>query len=53
MLRSAVTAYAAKRGAKFVPGGWVTLVLLSPRGRAVSVALARHGWRQVQKRRGR
>jgi len=53
MLKSAVTGYAFKKGAKVLPGGWVTVALLHPRSRAVGMAAARHGWRQVQKRRGR
>lgn len=53
MLKSLLKAQAAKRGARFLPGGWVTMLALSPRGRAIGMAAARHGWRQVQKRRSR
>jgi hypothetical protein len=54
MLKAAATAVAARRAARFLPGGWVTVaVLSSPRGRAIGLAAARHGWRQVQKHRPR
>jgi hypothetical protein len=53
MLKSLLTAHLARRGARFLPGGYLTMLALSPKGRAVGAAAARHGWRQVQKRRSR
>jgi predicted nuclease with RNAse H fold len=53
MLASFLKAHALRRGARVLPGGWVTMLALSPKGRAISLAAARHGWRQVQKRRAR
>jgi len=53
MLKSVLKAAAAKRGARMLPGGWVTLVALHPRSRQIGAAAARRGWRELQKRRGR
>jgi hypothetical protein len=53
MLRSFLKAHAAKRGAKFLPGGWITMAALHPRSRRIGAAAARRGWREVQKRRAR
>jgi hypothetical protein len=53
MLRSLLKAQAAKRGARFVPGGWMTMVALHPRSRRIGAAAARRGWREIQKRRAR
>jgi hypothetical protein len=53
MLKSLLKAKAAKRGARMLPGGWVTVAALHPRSRQIGMAAARRGWREVQKRRGR
>ncbi len=53
MLRSLLTAHAAKRGAKMLPGGWITVAALHPRSRQIGAAAAKRGWREVQKRRAR
>jgi hypothetical protein len=44
MLKSIFKAQAARRSARFLPGGWITVVALSPRGRAA----IRRGAREVQ-----
>ncbi|HYI98919.1 MAG TPA: hypothetical protein VEX36_04470 [Thermoleophilaceae bacterium] len=49
MLKSILKASAAKRGARFVPGGWITMLALSRPGRSA----IRGGWQQIQKQRGR
>jgi hypothetical protein len=51
MLKSLLKASAAKRGARFVPGGWITMAALHPRSRQIGAAAARRGWRELQKRR--
>jgi hypothetical protein len=53
MLKSILKAQAARRGARFLPGGWVTMVALHPKSRQIGAAAARRGWRELQKRRGR
>lgn len=53
MLKSLAKAHLARRTVHFLPGGWVTMVALSPTGRRIGYAAARHGWKQVQKRRTR
>jgi hypothetical protein len=53
MIKSFLKANAARRGARMLPGGWFTMLALNPRSRAIGLAAARHGWRQVQKRRSR
>jgi predicted nuclease with RNAse H fold len=47
MLKSLLKAQAARRGARFLPGGWITMLALSPRGRSAM----RSGWNYVQRRR--
>lgn len=49
MLKSFLKASAARRGARFLPGGWLTVLALSPQGRSA----IKSGWREIQKRRGR
>jgi hypothetical protein len=51
MLKSMLKAHAAKRGARMLPGGWITLAALHPRSRQIGAAAARRGWREIQKRR--
>jgi hypothetical protein len=51
MLKSLLKAHAAKRGARMVPGGWITLAALHPRSRQIGAAAARRSWREIQKRR--
>jgi hypothetical protein len=53
MLKSILKAQAAKRGARFLPGGWVTMVALHPKSRQIGANVARRGWREIRKRRGR
>jgi hypothetical protein len=53
MLKSILKAQAAKRGARFLPGGWVTMVALHPKSREIGAKAARRGWREIQKRRAR
>jgi hypothetical protein len=53
MLKSVLRAQAMRRGARFLPGGWVTMVALHPRSRQIGAAAARRGWRELQKRRAR
>lgn len=53
MLKSVLKGMATKRGAKMLPGGWITMAALHPRSRRIGAAAARRGWREVQKRRGR
>lgn len=53
MIKSILKAQAARRGARFLPGGWVTMVALHPRSRKIGAAAARRGWREIQKRRPR
>jgi hypothetical protein len=53
MFTSLLRAQALRRAARFLPGGWVTLVVLHPVSRQIGAAAARRGWREVQKRRGR
>jgi hypothetical protein len=45
MIKSMLKAHAMKRGARFLPGGWVTMLALSPQGRMVM----RKGWDYAQK----
>lgn len=52
MLKSVIKGMATKRGAKMLPGGWMTMVALHPRSRRIGMAAAKRGWREVQKRRG-
>jgi hypothetical protein len=52
MLKSMLKAHAAKRGARMLPGGWITLAALHPRSRRIGAAAARRGWHEIQKRRG-
>jgi hypothetical protein len=52
MLKSLLKAQAARRGARFLPGGWITMAALHPRSRRIGAAAARRGWREIQKRRG-
>ncbi|HYI80584.1 MAG TPA: hypothetical protein VEW67_06970 [Thermoleophilaceae bacterium] len=52
MLKSMLKARAAKRGARMLPGGWITLAALHPRSRRIGAAAARRGWREIQKHRG-
>jgi hypothetical protein len=47
MLKSLLKAQAARRGARFLPGGWITMMALSPSGRSAM----RSGWKYVQKQR--
>lgn len=53
MLSSLLKAHAAKRGARFIPGGWITMAALHPRSRQIGAAAARRGWHELQKRRAR
>lgn len=46
MLKSMIRGAAMKRGARFLPGGWITMIALSPTGRRAT----RSGWDYVQKR---
>jgi hypothetical protein len=48
MLKSLLKAQAMRKGARFLPGGWITAVALSPTGRRA----IRGGWDYVQKRQG-
>lgn len=52
MLKTLLKAQAAKRGARMLPGGWITMAALHPRSRRIGAAAARRGWREVQKRWG-
>ena len=45
MLKALRKAQAARRGARFLPGGWVTMIALSPRGRSA----IRSGLTELQK----
>jgi hypothetical protein len=47
MIKSILKAQAARRGARFLPGGWLTMIALSPQGRNAM----RKGWQQIQKQR--
>jgi hypothetical protein len=50
MIKSILKAQAMRKGARFLPGGWITALALSPTGRRAM----RSGWDYVQKRqRGR
>jgi hypothetical protein len=51
MLTSLLKGHAMKRGARMLPGGWITMAALHPTSRKVGMAAARRGWREVQKRR--
>jgi hypothetical protein len=53
MLKSVLKAHAARRGARFLPGGWITMAALHPKSREIGAAAARRGWRELQKRRAR
>jgi hypothetical protein len=54
MLKNAAKVAVARRAARFLPGGWVTVAALShPKSREIGLAAARHGWRQIQKHRPR
>ena len=46
MIKSMLKAHAVKRGVRFLPGGWITALALSPHGRSAM----RGGWRSIQKR---
>jgi hypothetical protein len=39
----------ARRSVRYLPGGWVTMLALSPRGRWV----IKRGWQEVQRQRAR
>lgn len=49
MLKSLLKGHAARRGARALPGGWLTVLALSPKGRSI----VKSGWRELQKRRRR
>jgi hypothetical protein len=49
MLKSILKVQAARRGARFMPGGWITMLALSRPGRSA----IRSGWQQIQKQRRR
>jgi hypothetical protein len=53
MLKSLLKAQAARRGARFLPGGWITMAALHPRSRKIGADAARRAWREVEKRRSR
>ena len=53
MLKSVIKGMATKRGAKMLPGGWMTMVALHPKSREIGAKAARRGWREIQKRRAR
>ena len=54
MLKNALRAKIAVKAAKVLPGGWITVAALShPKTRELGLAAARHGWREIQKRRSR
>ena len=46
MIKSMVTGHLMRRGVRFLPGGWITMLALSPTGRRVM----RSSWNYVQKR---
>jgi hypothetical protein len=46
MISQLLRAQAMRKGARFLPGGWVTAFALSPTGRRAM----RSGWNYVQKR---
>jgi hypothetical protein len=53
MLTNLLKGAAIKRGTRVLPGGWMTMLALHPRSRRIGAAAARHGWRELQKRRNR
>jgi hypothetical protein len=51
MLKSLLKAQAARRGARFMPGGWITMAALSPQGRRAIGRGAQELQKQYRKRR--
>ena len=49
MLKALAKATLARRSVRYVPGGWITMLVLSRPGRFA----IRSGWQQVQKQRSR
>jgi hypothetical protein len=53
MLSSMLKAHAVKRGARFLPGGWITMTALSPTGRRAISRGAKELHKQYRKRANR
>jgi len=45
MIKQLIAGHALRRSARFLPGGWITMLALSPTGRKV----VRGGWNYLQK----
>lgn len=51
MLKSLLKGHVARRGARFLPGGWITVAALSPQGRSAIKRGAQEIQKQYRKRR--